>query len=177
MMADPSGSAQVPLLYRALAAGRYEAIASSVCREFCTLSGGYRGMPEAMDIASGISASRLAIIRREAETAVLGDAINFPMPHVAGMRPPLDLGDDFRAPLKSAVPTLFISSTLDGRTSPTEAREEIKGLRNGKLLLVENGGHNIFEADKRVADAVVAFFRGADIPPNIRLEPQAFRLR
>jgi len=74
------------------------------------------------------------------------------------------------------VPT-FISSTLDGCTSPTEAREELKGLRNGKLLLVENGGHNIFEADKRVADAVVAFFRGGDIPVNIRLEPPAFRLR
>ena len=44
-------------------------------------------------------------------------------------------------------------------------------------MLVENGGHNIFEADKRVADAVVAFFRGGDIPVNIRLEPPAFRLR
>jgi len=177
MMADPSGSAQVPLLYRAMAAGRFEQMAAIVCREFCTLSGGYRGMPEAMDIASGISASRVAMIRREAATGVLSDAINFPMPHVAGMRPSLDLGDDFRAPLRSAVPTLFISGTLDGRTSPTEAREELKGLRNGRLLLVENGGHNIFEADKRVADAVVAFFRGADVPSNIRLEPPAFRLR
>ena len=177
MMADPSGSAQVPLLYRAMAAGRYEQIAAIVCREFCARSGGYRGMPEAMDLASGISAARLAMIRREAVTGVLGDAINFPMPHVAGMRPSLDLGDSFRAPLRSAVPTLFISGTLDGRTSPTEAREELEGLRNGKHLLVENGGHNIFEADKRVADAVVAFFRGAEVQSLIRLEPPVFRLR
>lgn len=177
IMADPSGSAQVPLLYRAMAAGRYEQIAAIVCRQFCTLSGGYRGMPEAMDLASGISAARLAMIRREAATGVLGDAINFPMPHVAGMRPSLDLGDDFRAPLRSAVPTLFISGTLDGRTSPTEAREALKGLRNGRHLLVENGGHNIFEADQRVADAVVAFFRGSDVPSLIQLEPPVFRLR
>jgi len=177
IMADPVGAAQVPLLYQAMAAGRYEQIAAIVCREFCTMSGGYRGMPEAMDLASGISSARLAMIRREAVTSVLSDAINFPMPHVAGMRPSLDLGDDFRAPLQSAVPTLFISGTLDGRTSPTEAREELRGLRNGSQLLVENGGHNIFEADKRVADAVVAFFRGTAVPSIIRMEPPVFRLR
>jgi pimeloyl-ACP methyl ester carboxylesterase len=177
MMADPSGSAQIPLLYRAMDAGQYGPIAAIVCREFCSLSGGYRGMPEAMDIASGISAKRLAMIRREAVTGVLGDAINFPMPQVNGMRPSLDLGDAFRAPLRSAVPTLFISGTLDGRTSPTEAREEIRGLSNGKQLMVENGGHNIFEADTRVADAVVAFFRGAEVPLAIRLAPPVFRLR
>lgn len=177
IMADPAGIAQVPLLYRAMAAGRYEPIAAIVCREFCALSGSYRGMPEAMDLASGISAARLAMIRREAATGVLGDAINFPMPHVAGMRPTLDLGDDFRASLRSSVPTLFISGTLDGRTSPTEALEELKGLRNGRQLLVENGGHNIFEADTRVADAVVSFFRGGDVPSTIRLAPPVFRLR
>jgi pimeloyl-ACP methyl ester carboxylesterase len=177
VMSDPSGIAQVPLLYRAMEAGMYAPIAAMVCREFCALSGGYRGMPEAMDIASGISARRLALIRREATTGILGDAINFPMPHVAGMRPSLDLGDAFRAPLRSDVPTLFISGTLDGRTSPTEAREEIRGLRRGTHLIVENGGHNIFEADTRVANAVVAFFRGAEVPSLIRLEPPVFRLR
>lgn len=177
MMADPSGAAQIPLLYRAMASGQYGPIASILCQEFCTLGGGYRGMPEAMDIASGITARRLAQIRNEAATGVLGDAINFPMPHLAGMRPSLDLGDAFRAPFQSAVPTLFISGTLDGRTSPTEAREEIKGLRNGTHLIVENGGHNIFEADKRVADAVISFFRGAAVPASIRLEPPKFRLR
>lgn len=134
-------------------------------------------MPEAMDLASGISSPRLAMIRREAQTAILGDAINFPMPHAVGLRASLDLGAAFRAPLRSSVPTLFISGTLDGRTSPTEAREEIRGLVNGKQLLVENGGHNIFEADTRVADAVVAFFRGAEVPATIQLSPPVIRVR
>ncbi len=176
MMADPSGAAQVPLLYRELALGRYERATALLCREFCSPGSSYRGMPDAMDIASGITAPRLALIRREAATAILGDAINFAMPHALGLRLSLDLGDEFRAPLRSAVPTLFISGTLDGRTSPTEAREEIRGLRNGKHLIVENGGHNIFEADQRVADAVLAFFRGADVPSLIRLEPPKFRM-
>ncbi len=177
IMADPAGAAQVPLLYRAMDAGQYEPIAAFLCREFCSSSGTYRGMPEAMDIASGISAPRMAMIRREAATGVLGDAINFPMPHLAGMRPSLDLGDGFRAPVRSVVPTLFISGTLDGRTSPTEAREEITGLHNATHLIVENGGHNIFEADTRVADAVVAFFRGGQVPTVIRMDPPRFRMR
>jgi pimeloyl-ACP methyl ester carboxylesterase len=177
MMADPSGAAQVPLLYQELAVGRYDRVGALLCREFCTATGSYRGMPEAMDIASGISAPRLALIRREAATAILGDAINFPMPHALGLRPSLDAGDNFRAPVRSSVPTLFISGTLDGRTSPAEARDEIRGLRNGNHLIVENGGHNIFEADKLVADAVIAFFRGQDVPAMIRLEPPRFRLR
>lgn len=177
IMADPSGIAQVPYLYREMAAGRFQQIGTNVCRQICTSGGGYRGMPELMDIASGISAARLSRVKREAATSVLGDAINFPMPHLAGLRPSLDLGDAFRAPLQSDVPTLFISGTLDGRTSPTEAREEIKGLRNGKHLIVENGGHNIFEADTRVADAVVAFFRDATAPATIRLDPPKFLVR
>jgi pimeloyl-ACP methyl ester carboxylesterase len=177
MMADPSGTAQVPLLYQELAAGRYERVTALLCREFCSPGVTYRGMPEAMDLASGISAPRLALIRREAATAILGDAINFPMPHALGLRTSLDLGDGFRAPLRSAVPTLFISGTLDGRTSPAEARDEMQQMRNVQQLIVENGGHNIYEADKRVADAVVAFFRGADVPALIRLEPPKFRVR
>ncbi|WP_204350404.1 hypothetical protein, partial [Klebsiella pneumoniae] len=43
-----------------------------------------RGMPEAMDLASGISPARLAQVRREGRTAVLGEALNFPMPQLVG---------------------------------------------------------------------------------------------
>ena len=177
VMADPSGIAQVPMLYREMAAGRYQQIATLICRQICPTTLSYRGMPEAMDLASGISTSRLALIRQEAERALMGDAINFPMPQLMGLRPSLDVGDAFRQPVQSEVPTLFISGTLDGRTSPTEAAEERRGLRNGTQLIVENGGHNIFEADRRVAAAVVSFFRGEPVPTNIRLDPPKFIVR
>jgi pimeloyl-ACP methyl ester carboxylesterase len=131
----------------------------------------FRGMPEAMDLASGATAARLALTRKEAETSLLGDALNFPMPHVMGVRPQIDLGDQFRAPFRSDIPALFISATLDGRTYPDEAAEEIKGFSNKRRLIVENGGHNIYEADKRVADAVVAFFRGEPTPERIEFAP------
>jgi len=175
MISDPAGIAQLPAMYRELDQGKLEQLALRLQQQFLSGRGGVTGMPEAMDLASGITTARLALIEREARTSVLGDALNFPVPHALGVRPALDLGDDFRAPFKSATPVLFISGTLDGRTYVPEAQEEIKGFSRATHLIVENGGHNIFEADQRVANAVVAFFRGEGVPATIRLAPPAFR--
>ena len=168
--ADPSGFANVPRMYLALDTGKYEGVAeriNSLRQQFAA----FRGMPEAMDLASGATAPRLALTNREAQTSLLGDALNFPMPHVMGVRPQIDLGDKFRAPFRSDIPALFISATLDGRTYPDEAGEETKGFSKRRRLIVENGGHNIYEADKRVADAVVAFFKGEATPEHIAMAP------
>ncbi|MDZ4760117.1 MAG: alpha/beta fold hydrolase [Alphaproteobacteria bacterium] len=169
--ADPSGFANVPLMYYALDHGQYDRVASMLYGPILQQTSGFRGMPEAMDLASGITNPRLALVTEEAKTALLGDALNFPMPQVLGIRDVIDLGDEFRAPFKSNVPALFISATLDGRTYPDEAREEIKGFANKTWLIVENGGHNIYEADKRVANAVVAYFKGKPIPTSIVFDP------
>ncbi len=168
--ADPPGFANAPLLYLALDKGQYDRIAPMLygMRQQVVA---FRGMPEAMDLASGATAARLALTQKEAETSLLGDALNFPMPHVMGVRPQIDLGDQFRAPFRSDIPAMFISATLDGRTYPDEAAEEIKGFSNKRRLIVENGGHNIYEADKRVADAVVAFFKGEPTPERIEFAP------
>jgi len=171
LIADPRGLAQLPRLYRALDQGHPEAAAQLVADN---LPVSFAGMPDAMDIASGITAARLARVTAEARTSVLGDALNFPMPHVLGVRPELDLGDGFRAPLDAATPVLFISGTLDGRTYVPEAAAELRGLRHGQHLIVENGGHNIFEADPRIGDAVVAYFAGAPVPAAIELAPPRF---
>jgi len=159
MIADPPGIARIPALYAALDAGRYEAVAGLLIGQLGAFST-FSGMPELMDLASGIDSARLALVQREAARGVLGDALNYPMPHVAGLRPAIDLGTAFRAPLVSSVPTLFISGTLDGRTSPAEAAVVRAGFRRGRAMIVEYGGHNIFEADTRVAEAVVMFLRG-----------------
>ena len=49
-----------------------------------------------MDVASGIDEARLALVRRQAATALSGMAVNFPMPQLRGIIPGLDLGDGFR---------------------------------------------------------------------------------
>jgi pimeloyl-ACP methyl ester carboxylesterase len=75
---------------------------------------------------------------------------------------------------RAGTPVLFISGTLDGRTYAAEASEALRGQHNGRHLIIENGGHDIFEADPRVADAVVAFLDDRPVPEVIRLDPPVF---
>jgi pimeloyl-ACP methyl ester carboxylesterase len=168
--ADPPGFANAPLVYYALDHGQYDKV-GPMLNSMSRMASGFRGMPEAMDLASGATQARLKLVTEEAKTSLLADALNFPMPQVMGIRDQIDLGDSFRAPFKSDIPGLFISATLDGRTYPDEAKEEIKGFTNARRLIVENGGHNIYEADKRVQDAVVAFFKGQPTPATIHFDP------
>lgn len=173
-IADPAVIRRVPLMYAGLDRGAYEPVARLLYEYFFALNNGFAGMPEAMDLASGISAERLAVVESQAKTSLLGDALNFPMPHIAGLRPSLDLGPGFRAPFRAQTPVLFISGTLDGRTSVPAADEVARQFPNVSRLIVENGGHNIFEADPRIAEAVVAYFKGAQVPKRIRFEPPVF---
>ena len=162
------------LLYLALDNGQFEMAGQLLYGAFQAQVSSFRGMPEAMDLASGVTSERLVQIREEAKSAVLGDALNFPMPHIAGIRPQIDLGDAFRGNFQSDTPLLLISSTLDGRTYPEASAEQLKSFPNGQRLIVENGGHNIFEADERVADAVVSFFKGEPIPGRITMDAPSF---
>ncbi|MEZ6029403.1 MAG: alpha/beta fold hydrolase [Hyphomonadaceae bacterium] len=171
MVSDPGSVRRLPLFYAALDAGKYTQAAQILYGQFFDGPPTFAGMPEAMDLASGISPARMARLNKEFETGLLGDALNFPMPHVAGIRPQIDLGADFRAPFESDVPTLFISGTLDGRTYPAEAAATVAGFANGARLIVENGGHNIYEADPRIGEAVLTWFKGAGVPAMIRFDP------
>lgn len=177
LISDPTRIANVPLLYLALDNGSYVPAARLIHQFFLSRPAGFAGMPEAMDLASGIDRERLLIVKRQAKNGLLGDALNFPMPHIAGLRPSLDLGREFRAPFRSQTPVLFISGTLDGRTSVPEAKATLRQFPRGKHLIVENGGHNIFEADKRIADAVLAYFKGAPVPAAIHFDPPAIKLQ
>ncbi|MFO1186663.1 MAG: alpha/beta fold hydrolase [Alphaproteobacteria bacterium] len=175
LISDPPRIAGVPLLYLALDNGAYEPFARILHQFFLSGPAGFAGMPEAMDLASGIDRERLALVERQAGTGLLGDTLNFPMPQIAGIRPSLDLGRAFRAPFQSPAPVLFISGTLDGRTSVPEAKATLRQFPRGRHLIVKNGGHNIFEADPRIADAVVAYFNGAPVPQETRFDPPAIK--
>jgi pimeloyl-ACP methyl ester carboxylesterase len=174
-IADPRTIANVPLTWLVADQGNLEPFA----RRIYTMVQGlnrFAGMNEAMDVASGATPARIALITEEAKTSLLADTLNFPMPQVLGVRPQIDAGDAFRAPFTSNIPALFISATLDGRTYPDEAAEEIKGFTSKRRLIVENGGHNIYEADQRIADAVLAFFNNQPTPETIALPPPKFAL-
>lgn len=99
-------------------------------------------MSVVMDVASGATPARLARIREEAKTALLGDAINLPFPDIGdGLGLP-DAGEGFRGPLVSDVPTLMHVGTLDGRTPVSNADELLPGFKNGRKLVIGNASHD-----------------------------------
>lgn len=156
MVANPPSLSMLPGLYLALDAGRTETVAPLMPHPSGLFS--ISGMSETMDIASGISPERLALVEEERKTAVLGDAFNFPMPHLLGAIPGLDLGPDFRASIHIDTPALLVAGALDGRTPLEEQAEVIAQFRNKSKVLVENAGHNVFEAHPEVQPLLVRFF-------------------
>jgi pimeloyl-ACP methyl ester carboxylesterase len=126
-------------------------------------------MSVAMDCASGISASRKAVIADEAKRTLLGDAINLPFPEICVAVNVPDLGDAFRAPLRSDVPALLISGTLDGRTRPRQAEEFRRYLPNAQHLVIEGAGHSdpLFLSSPKILEAMKAFLRGEPLRERV----------
>lgn len=134
-------------------------------------------MPEATDLASGISPGRLALVRREAKVAVLGEALNFPMPQLLGAIPGVDLGEGFRAPLRIDHPALLVAGTLDGRTPMSEQDEVAAQCRRKSRVVVENAGHNVWEAHPDVQTLLARFFRGEAVADTrLSLPPPKFEV-
>ncbi|RZJ42561.1 MAG: alpha/beta hydrolase, partial [Brevundimonas sp.] len=173
MVANPPSLSMLPRLYLALDAGMTEALAPMMPHPSGLF--GISGMPEAMDIASGTSPERLALVEAERTTAVLGDAFNFPMPHLLGAIPGIDLGPDFRAPIRIDTPALLVAGSLDGRTPLEEQAEVIAQFHNKAQVLVENAGHNVFEAHPDVQGLLVKFFNEEAVADTtLSLPPPTF---
>jgi pimeloyl-ACP methyl ester carboxylesterase len=176
MVRAPNEMAQLPALYWMLDRGDYS-ILGQIVAMMAPATQTLRGMPEAMDIASGISPARLARAKAEARRAVLGEALNFPMPQALGAAPVPDLGEAFRAPFRTKVPALLMAGTLDGRTPLEEQREVGRQFSDARWIVVENGGHNVLGASPEIGAAMVAFFKGEPVASRtIRLPPPKFLL-
>ena len=118
-----------------------------------------------MDCASGQTAARRELIAREAKDTLLEDLSNFPFPGVCEAWNAPDLGDEFRSPLKSNVPVLFISGTLDARTPVSNAEEYLKGFTNGTHLIIDGAVHSdpLFLASPKIKDGMIEFMRGQKV--------------
>ena len=151
----------LPLLIGELDAGRYDLVARQV-RDVLKARPIGTAMTYPMDMSSGVSAARARRIAEQQPTAILGNAINFPFDQPEyqqawGVRV---LPDEFRAPIRSSVPTLFISGTLDGRTSLGDADEVIRGFSNKTSVIVEGAAHNPYALTTALRDVMLRFARG-----------------
>jgi len=163
---NPDGIAQLAGAYQALEAGQTQALAPLVWGFFFKDPLTMSGMPELIDIASGITDKKLALVRRQAPSSLLGTATNFPMPQLRGAVPGLDLGDGFRREISSSIPVLLLSGDLDVRTPLEEQAAATAGLKRLHRIVVRNGGHDLFEAHPQIPAILVDFFSGRKVTVN-----------
>jgi pimeloyl-ACP methyl ester carboxylesterase len=160
---NPDGIPQLAGAFAALDAGQTAPIAPMIWDFFYRAPLTMEGMPQLIDVASGTTARRLALVRRQARTALTGMAINFPMPQLVGAVPGLDLGDRFRREVRSRHPVLLLAGDLDVRTPLEEQARATAGMPNLHRVLVRNGGHDLFEAHPAVPRLLVDFFSGRPV--------------
>ena len=160
---NPDGIAQLAGAYRALDAGQTAPLAPLIYGFFYKDPITMTGMPELMDIASGVTEARLNLIREQSRTSITGTATNFPMPQLRGAIAGQDLGDSFRREIRSNIPVLLLSGDLDVRTPLEEQAEATTGLLNRHQIIVRNGGHDLFEAHPDVSGILIDFFSGKKI--------------
>ena len=181
LLGDRAGKEAIPALYHSLSVNDYS---SFYLKYFARMIADERqgsigsAMAYAMDCASGASAQRRERIRREAEKTLFGDLIDFPLPEVCDAWGIPELKPPFRSPVRSAVPTLFLSGTLDGRTPPSNAEEVRKNFRNSYHVIIEGAGHGneLFISSPKIKDVMLEFMKSGKVSTTrITLPPLTFR--
>lgn len=168
----------LPRNYYILSKGDFSAVAQLWLRTMRAGSGA-SVMASMMDCYSGISPQRRQQIAREAQETLLGDIMDFPFPDVCDAWGNPDLGEAFRAPLKSNVPALFISGTFDVRTPVSNAEEVRRGFRQSEHLIIEGAVHSdpLFVSSPKIKDVMLEFMRGQPLSttritlPQLRFSP------
>jgi pimeloyl-ACP methyl ester carboxylesterase len=151
----------IPLLFASLAKGDASVLAEML--------NGVQGaaLPRAdwylIDGASGTTTERRAQIQREAKDSLFGDLGNFLLTDLKSVWQPKDLGEAFRQPVKSKVPTLFISGTLDANTPPHRTEEVRQGFTNSTHLVIENAGHQDALRAPGMIEAIAAYVAGKSV--------------
>lgn len=161
---NPEQSKNMPYIFYQMKHGDYSDVAPKVAqlKQFMGRSLS-RLMPLAMDVASGISSKRTKRIQKEKKNALLGATTNFPFPQIGEELAIDDLGNAFRKNPKSDVSALFFSGTLDGRTYLPAAAEIIHKFKNGRHVIIDGAGHDLFLSTPKVKALMLRFLNGDEI--------------
>ncbi len=163
-----AGLEKIPAMVQRMARGNFDEVARELL-EFRRSDGIGSAMQAVMDSASGLSPARAARIAAESPQSLLGDAVNFPFPQVGEAWGAPDLGEEFRAPLRSKVPVLLIVGDLDSRTPVSNARELMEGMPNARMIVVENAAHDVRWLQLHAA--IGDFLAGREVSINSASEP------
>jgi pimeloyl-ACP methyl ester carboxylesterase len=158
-LGDTNDLAAFPLLVASIEDGETEIVTWFVQKRF----NGFARVPVLTFVnrgASGATAARWKRIAKEAAVSPFGSTRTLFSPEIDVALGSADLGDAFRSPVKSDVPTLFISGTLDAHTPPHQAERIRAGLPHSGHLVVEYAGHDdlmrLPEVQQRILDFLAA---------------------
>jgi pimeloyl-ACP methyl ester carboxylesterase len=120
-------------------------------------------MNQMVDGSDRWSEARLARVMREKARSRFTDVVNVFYPECVEPWPAPVLPDDHLDPVRSDVPTLFLSGDLDWNTPPSQAEEAARGFPNATLITVRNAGHEQTYAHSEARAAVTQFLRGENV--------------
>ena len=159
---DGRSAPALPALVSSVARGDdslFAALVTGLHQSFSSLS----LMQFPMTCSDGASMERRTLAAQQSAQTLLGNPSDLALdPKLCAEVGNPDLGAEFRSPLWSTVPTLFLSGSMDSGTPPANAEKIRWGFLNGAHIIVENGFHETLPA-RAVQDVVVDFLKGQDV--------------
>lgn len=136
--------------------------------------------PTLIALNQGVGQRRLERVRAQAKRSVVGDAMSFPMPHLASAGRMYRGRDKVRKRPKGRTPLLVFAGTFDGVSPLPSVLKATRGLkRNRTVVTVENGGHDIFFDHPAIVPTITTFLERGEVedrtlitpPPNVAPRP------
>lgn len=156
---DTADLPQFPRIVYAAFQGNIEPLMPMFRKRYAQLSAGMPVVSLVMDEASGADPERLALVERESRGFFFAPVVNMALDGVASGLGGRILGPDFRQPVRTSVPTLFVSGTLDSNTPPFQAEEVRRTFSRSWHLVLRNGGHEDYLWNDEAISATVDFFK------------------
>jgi pimeloyl-ACP methyl ester carboxylesterase len=157
--------ARLPALLTSVAAGDTGVLTRFVEGAWNGLSGGTVGlMARAVNCAADRPRARWRLVARESVGAPFGVPIDNAFLtddfcRATGFNTP---AVEFPHPVRSSIPVLMLTGTLDATNPIENAREVARGLPNAVVLEIENAAHEALPVPD-VQDIVVRFLNGGDV--------------
>ncbi len=123
----------------------YEAWAASVLAKRRTHQDDLRIIGPLIDTSLGVTPKREQQLRTDPATEFLGQWNWDAYIASADIWPTADVGDDFRTPVETAIPVLFIHGDWDTSTPMENTLEIAKSFPKSRVVVVEHGGHSMLE--------------------------------
>ena len=175
LLKNPQTLRQVPLLFYNMNNGHFQQVAPMAVR-IKDAAVNIEPMALLTDAMTGVDAARIKEVKKQAEMTLLGRTTNYPFPDISNNLGLQDIGKKERRTPQSAVKGLFFSATLDGRTFLPSAKKIIRNFPNVQHVIIENAGHDMFEASPKVKDLIISNMRGEQVESTILLPPVKFLL-